>query len=73
MTSIQQNERQHGESPHTTQDFIVRFWGVRYQVKDVRAITFYTGPSSSVEMTGSAAEADFFSSFTAGMNACSTP
>ena len=43
MTSIQQNEKQHSESPHTTQAFIVGFWGVRYQVKDVqRAITFYT-------------------------------
>jgi glyoxylase I family protein len=40
MTSIQQNEKQHSESP---QGFIVGFWGVRYQVKDVqRAITFYT-------------------------------
>jgi glyoxylase I family protein len=43
MTSIQQNEKQHSESPQTTQDLIVGFWGVRYQVKDVqRAITFYT-------------------------------
>ena len=43
MTSIQQNEKQHSESPHTTQASIVGFWGVRYQVKDVqRAITFYT-------------------------------
>jgi glyoxylase I family protein len=43
MTSIQQNEKQHSESPQTTQAFIVGFWGVRYQVKDVqRAITFYT-------------------------------
>ena len=43
MTSIQQNEKQHSESPHTTQAFIVGFWGVRYQVIDVqRAITFYT-------------------------------
>ena len=42
MTSIQK-EKQHSESPHTTQAFIVGFWGVRYQVKDVqRAITFYT-------------------------------
>jgi len=40
MTSIQQNEKQHSESP---QGFMVGFWGVRYQVKDVqRAITFYT-------------------------------
>jgi glyoxylase I family protein len=43
MTSIQQNEKQHSESPHTTQASIVGFWGVRYQVKDVqRAINFYT-------------------------------
>jgi glyoxylase I family protein len=43
MTSIQQNEKQHSESPHTTQAFIVGFWGVRYQVKDVqRSIAFYT-------------------------------
>ena len=43
MTSKQQNEKQHSESPHTTQASIVGFWGVRYQVKDVqRAITFYT-------------------------------
>jgi glyoxylase I family protein len=43
MTSIQQNEKQQSESPHTAQAFIVGFWGVRYQVKDVqRAITFYT-------------------------------
>ena len=42
MTAIQQNENQHSESPHTTQAFIVGFWGVRYQVKEVqRAITFY--------------------------------
>lgn len=40
MTSMQQNEKQHSESPQT---FIVGFWGVRYQVKDVqRAIAFYT-------------------------------
>jgi glyoxylase I family protein len=43
VTSIQQNEKPHSESPHTTQAFIVGFGGVRYQVKDVRrAITFYT-------------------------------
>src|SRR6266699_6042010 len=43
MTSTQQNQKQHSESPHTTQAFIVGFWGVRYQVEDVqRAITFYT-------------------------------
>src|ERR671934_1195313 len=43
MTSIQKNEKPHSESPHTTQAFIVGFWGVRYQVKDVqRAITFYS-------------------------------
>jgi glyoxylase I family protein len=43
MTSMQQNEKQDGESPHTAQAFIAGFWSVRYQVKDVqRAITFYT-------------------------------
>jgi glyoxylase I family protein len=43
MNSIQQNEKQHSESPHATQTFIVGFWGIRYQVMDVqRAITFYT-------------------------------
>src|SRR5436305_9258043 len=43
MTSKQQNEKQHSESFHTTPTFIVGFWGVRYQVKDVqRSITFYT-------------------------------
>src|ERR1041384_5486070 len=43
MSSIQQNDKQHSESPHATQAFIVGIWGVRYQVKDVqRAITFYT-------------------------------
>jgi glyoxylase I family protein len=43
MTSIQQNEKPHSESPHPTPGFIVGFRGVRYQVKDVqRAITFYT-------------------------------
>lgn len=34
---------QQQESPHTTKAFVVGFWGVRYQVKDVqRAVTFYT-------------------------------
>jgi glyoxylase I family protein len=43
MTSMQQNEKQYSESPRTAQTFVVGFWGVRYQVKDVqRAITFYT-------------------------------
>ncbi|MGA8310999.1 MAG: VOC family protein, partial [Terriglobales bacterium] len=43
MNSIQESEKQHSESSHTTQAFIVGFWGVRYQVKDVqRAVTFYT-------------------------------
>lgn len=42
MTSIQQNNEQK-ESTQTTKTFIVGFWGVRYQVKDVqRASTFYT-------------------------------
>jgi glyoxylase I family protein len=43
MTSIQQNEKHDSEPSHMTPAFIVGFWGVRYQVKDVqRAITFYT-------------------------------
>lgn len=43
MTSIQQKGKEQSESPHPTQAFIVGFWGVRYQVKDVQqAITFYT-------------------------------
>jgi len=43
MASTQHNEQSQSESPHTTQDVIVGFWGVRYQVKDVqRAIAFYT-------------------------------
>src|SRR5262245_6946435 len=43
MPSIQQYEKQHSESSHTTQAFIEGFWGVRYQVKDVqRSISFYT-------------------------------
>jgi hypothetical protein len=42
MTSRQQSEKPHSESPDTTQAFIVGFWGVRYQVKDVqRANTYY--------------------------------
>src|SRR3954452_4682657 len=42
MTSTRQNEEQRSESPHTAQAFVVGFWGVRYQVKDVeRAIAFY--------------------------------
>src|SRR5262249_24913905 len=43
MASTQHNEQSQSESPHTRQDVIVGFWGVRYQVKDVqRAIAFYT-------------------------------
>jgi glyoxylase I family protein len=43
ITSIRQNEKKHSESPQRTQSFIVGFWDVRYQVKDVQtAITFYT-------------------------------
>lgn len=43
MTSIQQNEKQHSQSLNTTPAFIVGFWGVRHQVRDVqRALTFYT-------------------------------
>ena len=42
MTSMRQNEKPPSESLHTAQGFIVGFWGVRYQVKDVqRAIAFY--------------------------------
>src|SRR5262245_44335523 len=43
MTSTQRDDKAHSESPHTTQALIVGFWGVRYQVTDVRrAIAFYT-------------------------------
>src|ERR1051325_9169589 len=43
MSSTQQNGKQGPESPDTKQPFIIGFWGVRYQVKDVqRAIDFYT-------------------------------
>jgi len=43
MTSTPQKEKQSSESPHKRQAFIVGFWGVRYQVKDVQgAIAFYT-------------------------------
>jgi len=43
MTSAQQDEKQHSESPHGAQAPIVGLWGVRYQVKDVQqAIAFYT-------------------------------
>src|SRR5512135_2912715 len=43
MTSIQQDEKQQSKSPKVQQSFIVGFWAVRYQVRDVqRAITFYT-------------------------------
>jgi glyoxylase I family protein len=43
MTSTQRNEKQAATSTNTTASFIMGFWGIRYQVKDVqRAITFYT-------------------------------
>ncbi len=43
MSSIHQDEKQHPGSPPGPQGFIVGFWGVRYQVKDVRrALAFYT-------------------------------
>ena len=43
MTSIQQNDEPHSESPRPTHPLIVGFWGVRYQVKDVRqSVAFYT-------------------------------
>src|SRR5215467_507669 len=43
MSSTHQNEKQNSELPHTTKAFVVGFWGVRYQVKDVqRSIAFYT-------------------------------
>ncbi len=42
MASTEQ-DKQHSKSAGTTRAFIVGFWGVRYQVKDVqRAIAFYT-------------------------------
>jgi glyoxylase I family protein len=43
MNSMEESEKQNSESSHMSQAFIVGFWGVRYQVKDVqRAVTFYT-------------------------------
>jgi len=43
MASVQQDEKQHSESTHMKGAFIVGFWGIRYQVKDVQqAIAFYT-------------------------------
>ena len=43
MTSKQNSDAPHSQSPHTTEALVVGFWGVRYQVKDVqRAIAFYT-------------------------------
>src|ERR1044071_8652435 len=43
MKSLQQKDDEHSVSDHATPPFIVGFWGVRYQVKDVqRAIAFYT-------------------------------
>ena len=42
MTSMQ-NEKPDSESIRTREAFVVGFWGVRYQVRDVqRAIAFYT-------------------------------
>jgi glyoxylase I family protein len=43
MSSIRQKDERHAESSDRTDAFVVGFWGVRYQVKDVeRAIVFYT-------------------------------
>jgi glyoxylase I family protein len=43
MASVQQDEKQASESTHMNGAFIVGFWGIRYQVKDVQqAIAFYT-------------------------------
>jgi glyoxylase I family protein len=43
MTSIPQSEKQRAGSSQTRPPFVVGFWGVRYQVKDVqRAVNFYT-------------------------------
>jgi glyoxylase I family protein len=43
MASLQQNEKEDPELPHTRAGFVVGFWGVRYQVESVqRAIAFYT-------------------------------
>ena len=42
MTSMQ-NEKPDSESIRTREAFVVGFWGVRYQVRDVqRSIAFYT-------------------------------
>ena len=43
MTSKNDHDQPHSESPRTAPAVIVGFWGVRYQVTDVqRAIAFYT-------------------------------
>jgi glyoxylase I family protein len=43
QTATKTNSTSHGSSSSDTQNFIVGFWGVRYQVKDVsRSIQFYT-------------------------------
>jgi len=43
QTATKTNSTSHGSSSSDTQNLIVGFWGVRYQVKDVRrSIQFYT-------------------------------
>ena len=43
QTATKTNSTSHGSSSSDTQNFIVGFWGVRYQVKDVgRSAAFYT-------------------------------
>src|SRR5689334_4415320 len=43
MNSLPQQDNERSVSHHAAPPFIVGFWGVRYQVKDVqRAIAFYT-------------------------------
>ena len=40
---MENHDKRHPESPNAMHSWIVGFWGVRYQVRDVqRAITFYT-------------------------------
>ena len=43
MTSMQKDDEPRSEASSTTHPWIMGFWGVRYQVKDVQqAIAFYT-------------------------------
>ena len=42
--TMRRNEHEGSDAPQTAESFVLGFWGVRYQVKDVqRAIDFYTG------------------------------